>query len=214
MAIDELISRIEAQLTTGPYDPAVNKALIADAKVMMADDLAAKKRLGPLIGRLKTAPPPSNDVDLNWLELSHGGIAIGHRPKMKLLKNMQASGVTHIMTLLSEKEGAKEIGRAAEQQGLTWLWLPLPSAEPPAQDRVEAINELFSHCVDALQAQAKIYIHCSAGIHRTGMIAYALLRYMGFNSSKSESLLADLRGVTANEVGDHRKRWGDQFSGQ
>lgn len=49
-----------------------------------------------------------------------------------------------------------------------------------------------------------IYLHCSAGIHRTGFFAYILLRLMGFDAAAALNELAELRGVTANQVGDDR----------
>ena len=62
-----------------------------------------------------------------------------------------------------------------------------------------------------LQQGHKIYIHCSAGIHRTGMITYGLLRYLGKDTNEAKQLLHQLREVTAAQVGDERLNWGDQF---
>ncbi len=211
MEAEERILNIESYLDSGSYDATKNQALIEEVKAIMGEYPELRVKLGPLIGRLKAVPQTESDVDVNWVELLNGCIVIGHRPKIKSLKVMKSLGATHILTLLSEKEGAKDIGKAANKQGLQWLWLPLSSAEPPAEDRLDEIAEMFRACVEALKKGAKIYLHCSAGIHRTGMIAYALFRYMGFDVHKSESLVSALRDVTSREVGDHRKMWGDGF---
>ena len=211
VGIDKLRNKIESQLGSGIKDSSVNQTLIEEAKIFMNRNPESRTKLGPLIGKLKSISKQNHDVDLNWVELLNGYIAIGHRPKVKMLKNMKGSGTTHIFTLLSEREGAKDIGRAAEKHGLNWLWMPLHSAKPPEQDRFQEIDDVFRTCVNDLKNGAKIYIHCSAGIHRTGMVSYALFRYIGFDSAKSASLLYELRDVTGKEVGDHRKLWGDKY---
>ncbi len=211
MEVEEQILNIESYLESGSYDATKNQTLIEEVKAIMGQYPELSVKLGPLIGRLKVVPQAETDVDVNWVELLNGCLAIGHRPKFKSLKIMKSVGTTHIVTLLSEKEGAKDIGKAANKQGLQWLWLPLRSAEPPAEERLNEIVETFEACVEALKKGAKIYVHCSAGIHRTGMVAYGLFRYMGFDVQKSESLLSALRDVTSREVGDHRKAWGDSF---
>tara|TARA_B100000446_G_scaffold76096_1_gene72021 strand:+ start:5225 stop:5872 length:648 start_codon:yes stop_codon:yes gene_type:complete len=211
METEERIATIENYLDSGSYDASENQALIAQVKTIMVEHPELRVKLGPLIGRLKAVPQVDADVDVNWVDLLSGSLAIGHRPRIKSLKTMKSLGATHILTLLSEKEGAKDIGKAAKKQGLQWIWLPLSSAEPPAEDRLEEITEVFKDSITALGNGAKIYVHCSAGIHRTGMFSYALFRYMGFDVEQSESLLSALREVTSREVGDHRKLWGDSF---
>uniref|UniRef100_UPI003F491158 tyrosine-protein phosphatase n=1 Tax=Nonomuraea sp. CA-252377 TaxID=3240003 RepID=UPI003F491158 len=56
-----------------------------------------------------------------------------------------------------------------------------------------------------------VLIHCSAGIHRTGMFAYALLRFTGMTSEDAAPSLERLNAVMATEVGDHRLAWGDRI---
>lgn len=209
--IDDLINRIEKQLNCNIYDLSINQVLIEKTQILMMENAELRVKLGPLIGKLKTIPQPSTNSKLKWIKILNGHIAIGHRPKIKSLKNMKMSGATHIFTLLSEKEGARDIEYAAKNHGLQWLWLPLGSAEPPEQNRYQEIDDIFKKIVNDLKGQAKIYIHCSAGIHRTGMITYALFRYIGLNTEESESQLLELRNITEREVGNKRKTWGDQF---
>ncbi|MDO6712748.1 tyrosine-protein phosphatase [Aliiglaciecola sp. 2_MG-2023] len=214
LQLNELLKKFESLLSAGSHDSPANQALIDEAKAFMNTNPESRVKLGPLVGKLKSMPKQNPDLNLNWVALLNGCIAIGHRPKVKMLENMKACGATHIFTLLSEKEGAKDIGRATVKNGLSWLWLSLESAEPPEPSRFEEIDDIFNLCVKALQNGAQIYIHCSAGIHRTGMIAYALFRYVGLDSGKSTSLLQQLRDVTSENVGEHRKDWGDTYANQ
>ena len=59
---------------------------------------------------------------------------------------------------------------------------------------------MFERVIDVLAAGGKIYIHCSAGLHRTGMITHALLRYLGWSRHDAVEKLRELRALTAKEV--------------
>ena len=67
---------------------------------------------------------------------------------------------------------------------------------------------MFSEIAKTLETGAGVYIHCSAGIHRTGMVAFALLRFLGLSADEAASGLAHLRKVTAEGVGEDRLAWG------
>jgi len=54
-------------------------------------------------------------------------------------------------------------------------------------------------------------IHCSAGIHRTVMTTYGLLRYIGLASEETENFLKELLVATIEDFGQDRLSWGDQF---
>lgn len=158
-----------------------------------------------------SAPRVFKPPDFHWLPVGGGHIAVGHRPKRLTIKAMPELGITHVLTLLSEYEQGKGIGTRVERMGLTWFWLPLVTAKPPTRDRDEEIVRLFANMEIALKEEARIFIHCSAGIHRTGMISYGFLRSLGWSVAEAEEGLATLRPITGKEVGTSRKAWGDTF---
>jgi len=170
--------------------------------------------LGPLLGRLKAyaSSTRNSELCLPFVKVLSGRLAVGHRPKVKLLSEMKRMGVTHILTLLSPKEGAEALGAAIKKQGIKWLWLPLQSAAPPDASYRETVERLFDKCEAQLQQSATIYIHCSAGIHRTGMVAYALLRHMGLPADEALKLLGIMRQLTGEGVGTHRLDWGKSYA--
>jgi len=142
-----------------------------------------------------------------------GSLAIGHRPKLKSLRTLAEEGFTHVVTLLSDREGAATIGRAAQAAGLGWIWIPLASAAPDDEpDTLDAVRVAFGEIEQALQSGGKVFLHCSAGIHRTGMITNAFLRYLGYDRQKARTILCSLRELTANEVGEARLEWGEHFA--
>ena len=151
-------------------------------------------------------------LQLNPVPVNGGTIAIGHRLKAKVLEDVIEQGVTHIVTLISESEGALDVQKAVADTGLEWLWLPMENAKPPDESRTSEIRQFFSKLNALLEDGAYLYLHCSAGIHRTGMITYALLRYMAKNSAESFDILKTLRELSSQEVGLERLLWGDSFA--
>lgn len=127
------------------------------------------------------------------------------------MRALAEEGVTHLVTLLSAREGAAGIGEAVGAAGLGWLWLPLENADPPAEARDSEIRAAFDQVRGLLGSGARVLIHCSAGIHRTGLIGYALLRYLGQSADQARDTLRALRDVTAEGVGGPRLGWGDRF---
>jgi predicted protein tyrosine phosphatase len=145
------------------------------------------------------------------VSLLGGRLAVDHRPRLRSLPVLKQAGTTHVLTLLSAREGAEAIGKAARAAGLAWLWLPLEDASPPAESRDPEIRAAFDEVARLLRSGASVLVHCSAGIHRTGMIAYALLRHIGQSAEQSQETLRALRPFTAVGVGSERLAWGDRF---
>lgn len=211
---DSLVAQAEAALQScgeNSGSPSLDE-LITQIQSAITESPDTGKTLGPLLAKLRAAKRHSAATPIDWVPVLDGQLAIGHRPKFNAIKNMRNLGATHILTLLSESEGAQEIGDEARRAGLGWLWLPMQSGDPPADERLGEIRELFANLRTALTQHAHIYIHCSAGIHRTGMITYALLRFLQFTDGAALSTLLQLRQVTADGVGDERKHWGEQFA--
>ena len=132
-------------------------------------------------------------------------IFLGPRPGKKSLKRLQDLNLTHCCTLLSEREEAPLIGKLCNKIGCEWVWLPIEGGNLELLSQVD----LAGHMQTLLQTikdepNPKVYFHCSAGIHRTGFFVYSLLRLMGHTAEEARSHLAQLRDVTANQVGQER----------
>jgi len=149
---------------------------------------------------------------LRLVSVGAGAAALTHRPKLKALPAMRAAGVTHLVTLLSEGEGAPIIGAAARAAGLEWIWLGLPNAQRPKSPLRDEIAAGLAALSTLIAAGAHVAVHCSAGIHRTGMFGYALLRTCGLAPEAAMETLATLRPVTAEGVGDQRLAWAEELA--
>lgn len=213
--ITGLAARVEQQLDnfTAGDDPPDFEAMISELRQSIQEAPEAGPKLGPLLGKVRKAKEAVSGASFKWVKVLDGAIAIGHRPKVKTMENMAFLGVTHVLTLLSESEGARKIGHTVRRAGLEWIWLPLPSADPPGPERTREIVETFREWETALQERGAVYVHCSAGIHRTGMITYGFLRYLGHNEQEARQLLADMRSETIHGVGNHRLQWGNSLAG-
>lgn len=177
-------------------------------------DSTKGKEYGELLGKIKQAfaakdlPPIAK-----WIKIENGYLAIGHKPGGKIsFEGLKEEGATAVLTLLNENEGAKLIGKQLNNVSIEWIWFPFSASNPlEGDDKILVIN-LYKQLQVLLEAGGKIYIHCSAGIHRTGMITYGFLRFLGNNKQQSLELLHTLREVTALQVGEERLIWSDQFS--
>ncbi|MFY0532182.1 protein-tyrosine phosphatase family protein [Nannocystis pusilla] len=93
------------------------------------------------------------------------------------------------------------------------LRLPLASAEPPGAERSAEVRACFAELRGLLASGAKIYVHCSAGLHRTGMVTHAFLRFLGHSRAEALARMAELREATAEAATEPRLAWGEQFAG-
>jgi hypothetical protein len=173
---------------------------------------ALADRLMALHALIKRPAEAKLEQGLRWVAVGGGRVAIGGRPKLRALTAMRDEGATHIVTLLCEGEDARELGAAVTAAGLGWQWLPRRNGDPPADHEDAAIAAALDAWLALLAGGASLYIHCAAGIHRTGMLTHALLRRAGHAPADAQQLLAALRTLTAAEAGAHRLAWGHRFA--
>lgn len=128
-------------------------------------------------------------MDISWLDerIALGGGIWNSDGKMAELK---ALGITHIIDMQIECDDT-ELGEA---HGIKVLWNPTDDDFEPKP------TALFRRGVDfALQAfegsDAKVFIHCAAGIHRAPMMALAVLGAMGWKLEDARELIEDKRPV-------------------
>ena len=137
--------------------------------------------------------------------LSSHALILGPRPGKKSFDRLAELNLTHCCTLLGEKEQPDNIKKICKRLGCEWLWMPINGGSLDNLQSVD-IEAYVRQLNDALSgvSEPRVYLHCSAGIHRTGFFAYVLLRARGMEAEDAERALGDLRSVTANQVGDER----------
>jgi protein-tyrosine phosphatase len=138
-------------------------------------------------------------MDITWLT---DRIAVGGGIWTSAnMAQVARAGITHIIDMQIEFDDTP-LGVA---QGIEVLWNPTDDdfeAKPPA---------LFQRGVDFAQAalegkDAKLLIHCAAGVHRAPMMALAVLGSMGWGLENAMELIerrrpvADFAGVYVRSV--------------
>ncbi|MDQ2974751.1 MAG: tyrosine-protein phosphatase [Acidobacteriota bacterium] len=148
--------------------------------------------------------------EIRWIPVGAGWLAIWHRPGLKALPLLQETGCEHVLTLLSEREGAHEIGDGVRKAGMEWTWLPLPNARWSEGKKKDLILSAIPDLSEVLDRGAHLLIHCSAGIHRTGVVTYILLRRRGHDEQEALSLIARMRPHTREGLRREDIEWGNE----
>jgi protein-tyrosine phosphatase len=127
-------------------------------------------------------------MDISWLteRIAIGG-GIWNAENMA---KVAEEGVTHIIDMQIEFDDTP----LAEQHGIEVLW------NPTDDDFESKPAALFQRGVEfALGAlengEAKLFIHCAAGVHRGPMMALAVLGSMGWELGKARELIETRRPV-------------------
>jgi hypothetical protein len=209
----EAIEQILAQIKTGELTKAEIQHLTDSIRLSIKEDPSKGKELGELLSRIKQASKAGNlHTVVNWVQEGNGFLAIGHKPGGKIpFGGLKNEGTTALLTLLHENEGAAAIGKQTETVNIAWIWFPFSASRPHEGEAIAEVYSLYNQLSNLLMDGSKIYIHCSAGIHRTGMITYGFLRFLGKSSIEAFEMLKSLRAVTADQVGADRLLWADQF---
>ena len=145
-----------------------------------------------------------------FIPVGKGRLTLFHRPGGKAYQQLVAQGCTHVVTLMRASEGAEGIGQSVEARGMRWLWVQVPNGDYP---RGEVHEQLLAgiECVSGwLDEGASVLIHCSAGIHRTGMFAYGLLRWRGLSPEAALEQIGRMREQTRAGILARHIRWGNE----
>ncbi len=144
-----------------------------------------------------------------WVAIGAGRLALWRRPKLAVMSALASAGCDQVVTLLSEREHATSIGDVVQREGMKWTRLPLANGSPPIGDTKMMIVAALSDLSHSLDFGTSMLLHCSAGIHRTGMVAYALLRWCRYTEGQSLDLIAAMRRVTREGMQAKHIQWGN-----
>lgn len=143
-----------------------------------------------------------------------GRMALWKRPSPEEVAQFKRDGATMVVTLLHD-ERAEPLARAAKSAGLAWVWCPLDhdaNKEGSLRRNADMWARLArSVCKAACEIRrgGSVVIHCSAGLNRTGLFAYALLRNLGYDREAANDAITAMRPVTSRCPGKVRFQVGD-----
>jgi len=147
---------------------------------------------------------------INFIKVGNGRLALYHRPRGTDFSLLKEIGCTHVITLLKESEGAQCYGNMTTNAGIEWIWLPVPNGKYPEGEVHDRLIQAMPILSQLLDDRKSLLIHCSAGIHRTGTVAYGLLRWRGLDSAHAMKIIGRTRKETAEGMLEKRMRWGDE----
>jgi protein-tyrosine phosphatase len=123
-----------------------------------------------------------------------------------------AAGCTHLVTLLKESEKALAYGEFAQAAGINWIWISIPNGKKPDPELHASLVAALPRLSDHLDKGARMIIHCSAGIHRTGMLAYGLLRWRGLTQEQALEKVGQMRQPTLQGIQARQIAWGNSVA--
>jgi len=127
-------------------------------------------------------------MDITWLT---DRIAVGGGIwSAENMERLAAQGITHVIDMQIEFDDTP----LARPLGVEVLWNPTDDDFEPKP------SELFQRGVDFAQKaldgyDAKLFIHCAAGVHRAPMMSLAVLCSMGWNLEDAMELIQRRRAV-------------------
>lgn len=147
-----------------------------------------------------------------WIDEGAGRLALTHRPKRKGMPQLAEAGCHRIVSILSATEGAAELGEDIRAAGLAWTWLQVGSGRRPEGESDCIFRAALPELNACLDFGESILIHCSAGIHRTGTLAYALLRWRGYSQPDAIAIVMRLRSITGERLRPENIDWADSVA--
>ena len=131
--------------------------------------------------------PEHSDLELagvNNLEVVDDMLWRGAAPSTQGLEALAANGVTTVVDLRAESGGTDEV-KTLERLGMKLVRIPMRDGQAPNADQVAD----FMNAVES--GRGRVFVHCGAGVGRTGTMAAAYLVRSG-TATASEALVRNL----------------------
>lgn len=150
---------------------------------------------------------------VNYQPVLKGHLSIGGKPGVERLLELSQLKTDTVVTLLKTNEaGVKEIEAELATTGISWIWFPLSASELSLSEETrEKINKVYQTLIEKLNNGERIFIHCAAGVHRTGSFTNGLLRKIGYSPIQSKKLIKEMRPVTALEAVKKHWAWSEKI---
>lgn len=134
-----------------------------------------------------------------WVALGPHHITASGAPGRRRFPGWPEAGVTDVITLQREDERPAWLPEACAEQGIAWHHAPLSGKHLAAPGDPESLARLVA-LVEGFEEPRRIVVHCSAGLHRTGVALYTLFRAQGLGEEEALERLRWARALTAMEL--------------
>ncbi len=142
-----------------------------------------------------------------WIPLLGGRLTAIGAPSPSGLRAWVERGATDLVTLLRTDEMRPSLPGECQKMGIDWWHLPLSGRKLQRRSDQESLARI-PELLRPLQAGRSLLLHCAAGLHRTGLSFYLLLRCAGHSPQEALALITEARALTAQELLKRTRRSG------
>ena len=126
-----------------------------------------------LLAQWVAKPLPVPEIaGISNLRAVDGRVWRGGQPSVESFPDLVANGVSTIVDLRSEPDAA-DADPFAETMGLDVVHLPVRDGQIPTRAEIDSFLDVVEH------AEGTVFLHCGAGVGRTGAMAAAYLVMTG-----------------------------------
>ncbi len=147
--------------------------------------------------------------EISFIPIKNGRLSIGGRPNDQKITELKQLGVTSVVTLLKNNEfEAKKFKTLLNDLNINWIHFPMFASklEKTPEFKLKT-NAVYDKLIEKLKVGETFFIHCAAGIHRTGAFTNGLLLKIGFSPEESKEMIYKMRKVTAIEAVAKHWNW-------
>ena len=154
----------------------------------------------------------------NFYTLKNGSLISCHgKPKKNDLIFMKETyNMNYVLTILHSGENPEIIKKFCNEIGnIEWENLPLKGANMALFMNKEVQSLILNHILKLIKEMNKkklvIFIHCAAGVHRTGTILYTILRCTGESKESAMEAIKKIRIETWRNCGENRINYAEEY---
>ena len=152
--------------------------------------------------------------DLGSMPIGDSTLLLFNRPSKKTLPLLkQIRSVSLVVSVQGKPEKPEEVKKLCEDNDVKHFWMQLAGANETLLAFEEedglgltTLRSEVQQVIDKVTENKEVVVvHCAAGIHRTGIIGYTLLRVLGdLGEKEAYEALGKMRKETYNGVEDWR----------
>ena len=137
----------------------------------------------------------------HWMDVGGGRLTLAAAPTAARVAEFKDRGATRFVTLLMAIEPPCDVVRGAcSALGLGWSHVPLSGGRVAGPDDAASLRRVVAEIVELLRAGERVVVHCAAGLHRTGIVGYLVLRCTGLADAAAMAGLLTMRQITHSEM--------------
>jgi len=137
-------------------------------------------------------------LNYNFIKIeAYGSLALSERPKLSEIPVLAKDNCNSVFTILAERgEQALRIGNEVREKSMSWEWVKVKNAVKMDASEKQVFKRAVKKASERIKGKENIIVHCSAGLHRTGIFAYCLLKELGLSEESALNYIQKIRPET------------------